>query len=64
MLINGKEMQLTEQCTLGSFLIREGYVIGRVAVEKNGDVVPKARYDTETLCDSDILEIVTFVGGG
>jgi len=36
----------------------------RIAVERNGQVVPKARYDAEVLSEGDRLEIVHFVGGG
>jgi sulfur carrier protein len=64
MKVNGKETTLGEVCTLLEFLTREGYIADRIAVEKNGEVVPRARHDSEILCDSDKLEIVTFVGGG
>jgi len=62
--VNGAEVSLSSACTLRAFLEREGYVIGRVAVEKNGEIVPKARYETEPLTENDRLEIVSFVGGG
>lgn len=64
MKVNGEEMALGGECTLKSFLEREGYAIGRVAVERNGVIVPRSRYETETLDENDRLEIVTFVGGG
>jgi sulfur carrier protein len=35
-----------------------------VAVERNGAVVKRARHGEETLAPGDVLEIVTFVGGG
>ena len=37
---------------------------GRVAVERNRRVVPRAEHARETLADGDDLEVVTFVGGG
>jgi sulfur carrier protein len=37
---------------------------GRVAVEVNELVVPKARHSETVLKPSDRIEIVTFVGGG
>jgi thiamine biosynthesis protein ThiS len=37
---------------------------GRVAVEINREVVPKARWSSVTLAAGDIVEIVNFVGGG
>ena len=36
----------------------------RIAVERNGDIVPKAQYDETMLCDGDVVEVVSFVGGG
>lgn len=37
---------------------------GPVAVERNGEVVPRAEHTSVTLAADDILEIVHFVGGG
>lgn len=36
----------------------------RVAVEKNGEIVPRSRYADTRLADGDTLEIVVAVGGG
>jgi sulfur carrier protein len=36
----------------------------RVALEKNGEIVPRSRFGEETLADGDKLEIVVAVGGG
>jgi thiamine biosynthesis protein ThiS len=36
----------------------------RVAVELNGDIVPRAKWPESPLKDGDKLEIVHFVGGG
>ncbi len=36
----------------------------RVAVEKNGEIVPRSRYAHTALADGDALEIVVAVGGG
>ena len=36
----------------------------RVAVEKNGSIVPRAAFAEEKLTDADHLEVVCFVGGG
>ncbi|MCL2060673.1 MAG: sulfur carrier protein ThiS [Oscillospiraceae bacterium] len=69
MLVNGAEVSLEDSNgnkvkTIIAFLDREGYGAGRIAVEKNGKIIPKAKYETEPIDDSDRLEIVTFVGGG
>ncbi|MDR7102247.1 sulfur carrier protein ThiS [Croceicoccus sp. BE223] len=36
----------------------------KVAVERNGDIVPRSTLETVGLGDGDVLEIVHFVGGG
>ena len=36
----------------------------RIAVERNGEIVPKSRYADTPLHDGDRLEIVGAVGGG
>ncbi len=37
---------------------------GGIAVEKNGQLVKRDKFDTEELRDGDLLELVRFVGGG
>ena len=64
MRVNGAEVSLNGAYTLKAFLEREGYVIERIAVQKNGQIIPKALYETEPLAENDRLEIVSFVGGG
>jgi thiamine biosynthesis protein ThiS len=36
----------------------------KVAVERNGVIVPRSTHAEESLADGDVLEIVHFVGGG
>ena len=36
----------------------------RVAVERNGEIVPRGRYAATRLAEGDALEIVVAVGGG
>ena len=59
---------LAEHCMrydrFGSILAENGYVVGTVAVECNEEIVSKSRYDEVVLKDGDIVEIVSFVGGG
>ena len=62
--VNGVDTALGDIETLGAFLEREGYPTDRIAVEKNGAIVPKKRFDAEPLREGDRLEIVAFVGGG
>lgn len=61
--INGSPTPADGQ-TLAVYLTQAGYDPARVAVERNGDIVPKAQYSATTLADGDVVEIVRFVGGG
>ena len=36
----------------------------KIAVERNREIVPKSGYATAVLQDGDVLEIITFIGGG
>ncbi len=62
--LNGQERELPEGTTLEELIRTLGLQGGRVAVERNGQVVPKARYAGVVLGEGDRLEIVHFVGGG
>ena len=47
-----------------TLLENAGYQMKRIAVELNGDILPKYEYSDTMLKDGDRLEVVTFVGGG
>lgn len=61
--INGKETK-TQGMSLLQYLVQEGYHTERLAVECNEEIVPRSRYAEKILQDGDVLEIVSFVGGG
>lgn len=61
--INGELRDVTGK-TVSECLVADGYDVKRVAVERNGQIVPKAQYDGIVLEDDDVVEIVSFVGGG
>jgi thiamine biosynthesis protein ThiS len=62
--VNGNEREVPEGTTVTGLLALLGVDRGRVAVERNRDVVPKRAYDETSLQPGDRLEVVTFVGGG
>ena len=62
--INGKTLTLSAPKTLGVYLDENHYRRTYIAVEKNGEILPKSEYDTTYLNDGDKIEIVSFVGGG
>ena len=61
--INGKEVNVVGK-TITEFLLTTNYDPKRIAVERNGDIVPKAQYSETLLQEGDRLEVVSFVGGG
>ena len=61
--INGKELNIAGK-SVSEYLATTNYDPKRIAVERNGDIVPKAQYDKTMLCDGDVVEVVSFVGGG
>lgn len=64
MKVNGISQNLSERVTLRCFLEGNGYDCTRVAVERNGEIVPRGSFGDILLDDSDTIEIVRFVGGG
>ncbi len=62
--INGTPDTAAVGQTLLDYLCSAGYDAKRIAVERNGEIVPKADYGKITLIDGDNLEVVSFVGGG
>ena len=61
--VNGVEVDIAGK-TVTESLATTNYDSGRIAVERNGDIVFKSQYDVTVLEEGDSLEIVSFVGGG
>ncbi len=55
---------MADGTTVASLIDELGMRPELLAVERNRDIVPKAAYGEEILRDGDVVEIVTFVGGG
>ena len=64
MKVNGETIILSEKTSLLELLQRNGYATDKIAVELNGEIIPRSRYSSVILTDADKLEIVSFVGGG
>ena len=61
--INGENLAVAGK-TVAAYLAEAGYDTQRLAVERNGEIVPRAQYGETVLQDGDSVEIVRFVGGG
>lgn len=61
--INGNEEDV-KGITIAQLLEQKGYEQRVVVVEINEDIVPKSTYDSHVIQNDDVVEIVSFVGGG
>ena len=61
--VNGEVMDIVGK-TVSEYLASTRYDSKRIAVERNGEIVFKSQYDSIVLKDGDVLEVVSFVGGG
>ena len=62
--LNGETRNLPGPISLQALLNDEGLAERRVAVEVNGEIVPRSRHAETALASGDRLEIVVAVGGG
>jgi sulfur carrier protein len=66
-LLNGQPRSfdtLGESPNLDKLVQELGLKSDRVAIERNGDIVPRTTWAQEALHEGDKLELVHFVGGG
>ncbi len=62
--VNGEPRRASRGATIADFVVSLGLDPRKVAVERNGAVVPRSTLGEVALADGDVLEIVHFVGGG
>ena len=62
--VNGTKKELQGVFSLKEYLEQNGYVISQIAVELNEEILPKTEYVSTVLKDGDVMEIVSFMGGG
>jgi thiazole synthase len=63
-ILNGERRQMVGEMTVAALLGQLGVRPEHVAVERNGELIPRARHPELTINDGDVLEVVTLVGGG
>lgn len=62
--INGEIVQEAAGMNVKEYLLSKGYSLSFIAVELNGNILPKTEYESYIISEDDKLEIVAFVGGG
>jgi len=64
LIINGQTQQFDSKLNVAQLLESMTLNNKRIAVEYNGQIVPRSKFEEQTLVDGDQLEIVVAVGGG
>ncbi len=64
LLINGEPRAFPASLTLSELIASLDLLGKRIAIEKNGEIVPRSQHADTRLADGDRLEIVVAVGGG
>lgn len=62
--VNGERVSCEEGITLESLIVQRGHDKRQIAVEWNEKIVPKEEYGTSVIKENDVIEVVTFMGGG
>ncbi|EAI6101517.1 sulfur carrier protein ThiS [Campylobacter jejuni] len=63
MIINGQKLELKELKFM-DFIKEKDLKIELIALELNGEIIPKSEFENLILKENDKAEIVSFVGGG
>jgi len=64
LIINGEVREVPDGLSLAGLLLHLELTQGLVAIERNGEVVPRSEHASVFVQAGDVLEIVQFVGGG
>ncbi len=62
--INGATRQLPDSTSVAALIEEMGLTGKRIALERNGEIVPRSSFAAQRLADGDKLEVVVAVGGG
>ncbi len=63
-VVNGEALSLARGLAVAALLEQRGLAGKRVAVERNGEIVPRGLHARTVLAEGDRIEIVVAVGGG
>ena len=64
LVINGESRQFPSPLTVAALVAALNHAGKRIAVERNGEIVPRGLHGETLLTDGDRIEIVVAVGGG
>jgi sulfur carrier protein len=63
-LVNGAPREFPHPPTVAQFIDSLALAGKRLAIERNGEIVPRSRFADEVLAEGDRVEVVIAVGGG
>jgi sulfur carrier protein len=63
-IINGSAQSFEQSLSVAGLVQQLNLEGKRVAIERNGEIVPRSQFTQQQLADGDRLEIVAAVGGG
>ncbi len=64
LIINGEPRQFESSLNLQQLLENMGLQNKRIAIEHNGEIIPRSKFSNYIVTEGDRLEIVVAVGGG
>ncbi|WP_149714544.1 sulfur carrier protein ThiS [Campylobacter concisus] len=62
--LNGKNFELENDINVYEFLAQNGYELKFIALERDGEILPKKLWRESFMSEGKAYEIVTLVGGG
>ena len=62
--LNGKKVTIRSDYSLFDLLKKYNLINKKVAIEHNGEIIPKTNFKKKNLKNNDKVEIVHFIGGG
>mgnify|MGYP000096960732 CR=1 FL=1 len=62
--LNGKKISINRNFTISDLLKKYKLFNKKIAIEYNGVIIPKKKYENKYLKNNDKVEIVHFIGGG
>jgi len=62
--VNGERREFEQALPFEQLISRLGLAGKRIAIERNGEIVPRSQFGARSIAEGDKLEIVVAVGGG
>ena len=64
LIINGDQRLIDSSYSLMDLLVSLEMTQGQIAIELNGEIIPKSTFQQQQLSDGDKIEIIQAIGGG